>query len=185
MKSKKGAMEMSMGTIVTIVLLMSVLVLGIFFIGKVRDLGSGAIDGMNDQVQGKIDELFKEDSDARLVVLPSSLRVKVKRGDDPSGFAFSVMNDEKVQKSFNWEVKAESGFKFEEKCGPTMSEEAANNFLSLSKGEVNIGPSQISNGVAVLFEFPKTAPTCTIPYKLTVDSEGISYAHATVWVTLK
>ena len=39
MKSKRGAMEMSVGTIVTIVLLMSVLVLGIFLVQKIFKTG--------------------------------------------------------------------------------------------------------------------------------------------------
>ena len=51
-KSKSGAMEMSVGTMVTIVLLMIVLVLGIFFIQKIFGAGTNAIDGRTDHSDG-------------------------------------------------------------------------------------------------------------------------------------
>ena len=53
MKNKKAAMEMSMGTMVTIILLVVVLVLGIFFIQKIFSSGSNAIDTVDNQVQDR------------------------------------------------------------------------------------------------------------------------------------
>ena len=56
--NSKGAMEMSVGTIVTIVLLMSVLVLGLYFVQKIFASGSNAIDSVDSQVQSEINRLF-------------------------------------------------------------------------------------------------------------------------------
>ena len=59
--NSKGAMEMSVGTIVTIVLLMSVLVLGLFLVQRVFSSGTGAIDSIDSQVQNEIQKLFSEE----------------------------------------------------------------------------------------------------------------------------
>ena len=58
MKNKRAAMEMSVGTMVTIVLLMIVLVLGIFFIQRIFRTGTTAIDGIDAKIQNEIDNLF-------------------------------------------------------------------------------------------------------------------------------
>ena len=51
MKSKRAAMEMSVGTMVTIILLVTVLVLGIFFVQKIFKSGTSAIDNIDTEVQ--------------------------------------------------------------------------------------------------------------------------------------
>ena len=57
-KQKKAAMEMSVGTIVTIVLLMSVLILGIFLIKNIFSSAKNAIDLTDEQLNAEINELF-------------------------------------------------------------------------------------------------------------------------------
>jgi len=56
-KNKKGAMEMSVGTIVTIVLLMSVLVLGVFLVQKIFQSSTNVVDQVDQQVQNQINQL--------------------------------------------------------------------------------------------------------------------------------
>ncbi len=69
MKSRKGAMEMSMGTVVTIVLLMSVLVLGIFLVQKIFKVGTSAIDGIDAKIQGEINEMFADEGE-KVIIYP-------------------------------------------------------------------------------------------------------------------
>ncbi|MEM3091480.1 MAG: hypothetical protein QXU39_02390, partial [Candidatus Pacearchaeota archaeon] len=57
LRQKHAAMEMSVGTMVTIVLLMIVLVLGIFFIQKIFSAGTNAIETIDNQVQNEIQKL--------------------------------------------------------------------------------------------------------------------------------
>ena len=54
-------MEMSVGTIVTIVLLMSVLVLGIILIKNIFYGGIKIVDMTNEQLENEINKLFGED----------------------------------------------------------------------------------------------------------------------------
>lgn len=60
-KNKRAAMEMSVGTIVTIVLLMSVLILGLVFIRKIMCSGIVIVDGIDKKVQGQLINLFGTD----------------------------------------------------------------------------------------------------------------------------
>ena len=61
MKNKSGAMEMSVGTIVTIVLLVSVLVLGVVLITQILASAKGAVDLTDQQLKGELEKLFSEE----------------------------------------------------------------------------------------------------------------------------
>ena len=58
MNSKKGAMEMSMGTIVTIVLLMSVLILGLVFVRNIMCSGITLTDKITQNTENELQNLF-------------------------------------------------------------------------------------------------------------------------------
>ena len=58
MKTKKAAMEMSMGTIVTIVLLMSVLILGLVFVRNIMCSGIVLTDKITENTENEIRGLF-------------------------------------------------------------------------------------------------------------------------------
>ena len=185
MKSKKAAMEMSVGTIVTIVLLMSVLVLGIFLVQKVFRSGTNAIDSIDNQVQSEISKLFAEE-DLRLVVYPPARDITIKKGDDPKGFAFSVKNKDVESADFTYEVFAEPTFDFTGRCGSTFSESKANSYLLTNTGSFSLGPGS-SMGLPELIKFliPESAAPCTIPYKIQVTtSQGVPYDGTTVFVTI-
>ena len=59
-RSRSAAMEMSVGTIVTIVLLMALLVLGLFFIKNIMCSGIILTDQVNEKVTNQIKGLFGE-----------------------------------------------------------------------------------------------------------------------------
>jgi len=187
MKSKKAAMEMSVGTIVTIVLLMSVLVLGIFLVQKVFSSSTGAIDSIDNQVQSEISKLFA-DEDLPLVVYPTSGEIKLKKGDSPKGFAFSVKNQDVNASSFKYLVKAQSGYEFKVRCGDAFTESKANSYILLKEGTFELGRGNaMTTPEIVKFSLPDDAPPCTIPYRLEIYKgvEQTPYGGLTVWVTIK
>ena len=51
---------MSMTTFVTIVLVVIVMVMGIFFVQKIFKSGATAIDGIDSKIQSEIDSLFAD-----------------------------------------------------------------------------------------------------------------------------
>ena len=82
---------MSVGTIVTIVLLMTVLVLGIFLVQKIFFSATNAVESIDTEIQNEIKELFTQEG-KKIAIYPPSRDVKMKKGDDPKGFAFSIKN---------------------------------------------------------------------------------------------
>ncbi|MEK6945920.1 MAG: hypothetical protein AABW63_03945 [Nanoarchaeota archaeon] len=181
MKSKSGAMEMSVGTLVTIVLLMAVLILGIFLVQKIFSSGSNAIDSVNNEVQNQINQLFSQE-DKKIAVYPTSREITLKKGDTPKGFAFSVKNRDVEQAEFTYSVTASDV----SKCGSTFSETKANNYLLGGSGTFSLGPGNaLDLARLVKFDIPDTAPPCTIIYNLEVKKAGVSYSGADIYVTIK
>ena len=187
--NSKGAMEMSIGTIVTIVLLMSVLVLGLFFVQKIFSSGSNAIDSIDNQVQNEITKLFSEDGKS-LAIYPSSQDVTVKRGDTPKGFAFSIKNADVESHSYVYTLSApeNDNFDYKAQCGSTMTKEKAESYLLLTGGKISLGAgSTPSNPELVRFKVPETAPPCTIPYVLDIiyEDSGEPFDGAKIYVTFE
>lgn len=80
MKNKKAAMEMSIGTLVTIVLLMTVLILGLILVQKIFSGATDSVDSINDQVMTQINNLFSTENKELVVSLGSQHTAKVKQG---------------------------------------------------------------------------------------------------------
>ncbi len=193
-KNKKGAMEMSVGTIVTIVLLMTVLVLGIFFVQKIFSSSNSAIDTVNNQVQNQINQLFSDGS-AKIALYPTSGQVTVKRGaSPPQGFAFSIYNNGKSEASFNYSVYATdvSDCKDTTTGVNTVTPQIATNYLigGTTSSLIKIGAGQaLGRAVLVTLSRNQDAPPCTIVYTIAVDKviNGVStsYDSATMQVSMQ
>lgn len=184
-KNNKGAMEMSVGTIVTIVLLMSVLVLGIFLIQKVFQSGTGAVDAIDKEVENQINKLFSEEGKP-IAIFPSSREITIEKGDNPKGFAFSINNKDVVGHEYTWTVEAQPSYDFQAKCGPAMTAAKANSFLLLAGGTIRLGrSSQLDIPELVKFIVPESSAACTIPYRLEVDDENGPFQGVTIFVTIK
>lgn len=181
--SKRAAMEMTMGTMVTIVLLVTVLILGLVLVRNIFGSGTDAVSDIDSAVKGEIRKLFADEGKT-LVIYPSSRRFTMKAGDDPSGFAFSVRNKDVETKTYTYDVAAESGFDFS-KCGSTFTESRANSWLLVSSGSFSLGPGRdLELPELVLFDIPETAPPCTIPYGLDI-TDGVNPLGTTVYVTIE
>ena len=90
MIKKKGAIEMSIGTIVVIVLAMTMLILGLVL---VRNIFTGAtynVDQLNKNVEAEINKLFNEKGDNIVLYLPKS-QADISQGKS-FGIAFGIRN---------------------------------------------------------------------------------------------
>ncbi len=178
MKNKKAAMEMSVGTIVTIVLLMSVLVLGLVLVRSVFRSSSNAVDQIDNAVQNEITKLFAEE-DKELIVYPTSRTITLRKGDDPAGFAFSVEN-KGTSKQYSYTVYASDV----SNCGSGFSKTEADSYLLGKTGQFTLERgASLSQARLVRFAVPETAPPCTIVYDLKV--EGVSGSGVNIFVTIK
>ena len=180
--NKKAAIEMSMTTFVTIVLVVIVMVLGIFFIQRIFQSGTNAIDSIDTQVQSEINKLFADEG-GKLAIYPTSRQLTVKRGDDAKGFAFSVRNDVNLNADFSYSVTADDV----SDCGSTMTKTIAEGYLLGETGNFELGSSaSLDLPELVLFKVPKSAPSCTVTYYLNIKRNAAeSYSGARIFVTLK
>ncbi len=168
---KKGQMEMSMGTIVTIVLLVIVLVLGIFFIQKIFNSGSNVIDQVDSSVNGQLSTLFGQDQTKQIVFYPSNQMI-INKGSS-GGFAFSLRNTDNTNGVFSYDV-------FVQEIGSdcTMTKDEANNLIILGGTGANINipsGSFLEQGILVKFKIPPSAPLCDIRYGIDVQKDGNTY----------
>ena len=171
-KSKRAAMEMSVGTMVTIVLLMAVLILGIFFIQKIFGAGTTAIDEIDQSIKNEIRELFSQDESRQIVIYPSAREIRMKKGAS-GGFAFSLQNIEYDDGGFSYTV---SVLEIGSNC--QMTESQADSLIILGKSGSNIqipSGSELENPIFVKFSIPKTASLCHIRYGIDVKKDGEIY----------
>ena len=177
---KKAQMEMSVGTIVTIVLLMTVLILGLVLVRTIFKSSIENVNSVDQAVKNQINQLFSEDDSRRIVVYPTTRLITIKKGNqDYLGFAFSIRNTDTTNPSriFAYEVKSDGN----SDCGVTSSE--ALSWIKAGKsGSITLGrSSSMENPEFVRFIVPDTAPACLIRYTVLIDDGD----YATVTTDLK
>jgi len=168
-------MEMSVGTMVTIVLLMIVLVLGIFFIQRIFRTGTTAIDGIDAKIQNEIDNLFTQEG-KKLVVYPKEREISIEQGED-GGFGFSVENKDTVSGEFSYLVSAGE---IASNCQLTIAQ--ADSLIILGKsGTFSLASgNKLEDAIFVKFDVSETTPLCRIRYNIDVEKDGEVYATSTI-----
>lgn len=171
MKNKKAAMEMSVGTIVTIVLLMTVLILGLVLVRTIFKSSIENIDSIDQAVKAEITKLFAEDNTRSIVIYPPTREISVKKGDS-GGFGFSLRNNEQTEGTFTYIVSLNE---IASNC--QMTESAAESLLILGRsGSIEIPSGTImENPVLVKFQIPSSASLCQITYGIDIKKDGQTY----------
>ena len=173
---KRAAMEMSVGTLVTIVLLMVVLVLGIVLVRTIFTSGTNAVNEIDAQVQDQINKLFADEA-TKFVVYPPSREISVEQGDT-GGVGFSMRNTGELgpgSKSFTYTVTATD---IENGCGMSSLPEA-NKLITLGQTgtySLNAG-HKMDQAALIKFSVPKVTPLCLIRYQIKVISGSTTYGQ--------
>ena len=166
MKNKRAAMEMSVGTIVTIVLLMTVLILGLVLVRNIFSSATTSIDSIDQAVKNEINKLFTEDNAKKIVVIPTSRVIEIQKGEDELGFGFSIRNVLEYDEKFSYDIEAT-----EVSCPDSMRLSEAEDLITLGKERNNIqlpAGSAMSDPVFVRFSIPESAPPCDVRYSINV-----------------
>jgi hypothetical protein len=174
-RNKNGAIELSIGTIVVIVLAMSMLILGLVLI---RGIFTGATDNvteLNDKVKDEIRGLFQDESQ-RVILRLTEDTATIQQGDE-FGIAFGIKNIQSGTvdaTTFNYEVELDD-INIREKCGVT--EQQALDWARFSSGRITIPPGQIEYD-RIVFVIPENAPLCTTKYRLRIWEQGDTKQNA-------
>jgi len=86
MNRKKGALELSMGTIVIVVLAMTMVILGLVLVRTIFSGATESVTDLNAEVREEIVNLFADEDDNVIVKLGSQKTAKIKPGSGNFGF---------------------------------------------------------------------------------------------------
>lgn len=176
---KKGAMEMSVGTIVTIVLLMAVLVLGLVLVRGIFKSASGAVDLTDEQLRSEIEGLFSEDTS--LVVFPSSRELTIKQGEsDEVGVGIKNLGESTTSATVFSYVVTPIG----SDCGisPAQLEKWMSITNSRNNLEIPIGSLSITR---IDFTIPAQTPKCTARFEVKAKADGVIYGSEEFKINVK
>ncbi len=170
---KKGAMELSIGTIVIIVLAMSMLILGLVLIKSIFTGAKYNVDTMNDKVKDEINKLFVEDK--KIIIYLANQKADIKQGKD-WGVAFGIKNLKTgtVEASkFNYDVTVANPSEVKQNCG--INEKEALSWIKAGKeGSINIAPGDTYINI-IRFQLSENAPLCIVRYNVNVKADGEFY----------
>ncbi len=172
---KKAAMEMSVGTVVTIVLLMTVLALGIVLVQKIFTGATESVDSINDQIRGEIDNLFNTEDEELVINLGSKHIANVKQGTDDFGFSFGFSpNDPSLLSTATYSIIVQdpSGNQY---CSGSSSTYTAPQIRKWFIGGINnlqfdrTTPSAVYGLIQV--KIPEDMAVCSQKFKIEIDGE--------------
>jgi len=180
MKNNKAAMEMSVGTIVTIVLLMSVLVLGLMLTKNIFKSANGAIDLTDSELNEEIGKLFDSDDTQGVAIYPKAKEITLKMGEDGS-FGVGIKNiADSIDASteFGYVVVADGNT-----CG--LSDTVSESLIvlgSVDEFSIPIGKTQVGE---VTFKIKEGIPECIFRYNINVHRAGVDGDYESLILKVK
>lgn len=180
--NKRAAIEMSMGTIVTLVLSMTLLILLIVVIRNIAGSANNAVDLTDQQLTSEINKLFGNDQ--RLAIYPASGLVEVKSGKS-GDFGFGIKNMLQGSEGENVIFSYETAVVDVGKCGRTVEELESLISLGSSGSNIIIPPGHISSTQRVRFEIPSGFPLCSFRVSVLVKAGENNYASDAMDITIK
>jgi hypothetical protein len=169
MRNKRAAMEMTVGTIVTIVLLMSALVLGLILTNTVFKSAKGAIDLTDQELTSRISKAFGSE-DAKLAVYPQSAELDIKQ-EDQEEIGLGIM--------FSYDIAVD-----ENTCDGEKKDFGLE-WINIGKTGANI-PINVgdSSSERIRFNIPSGSPLCSVEYRVIVkyinDKDKKIYNYDTI-----
>lgn len=161
---KRGAIELSVSTIVIMVLAVIMLIIGVMLVGKI---GCGAISGINainDQTKAQIINIFNPED--KLAV--KEVVNEVNKGVD-YGVGFGIKDKEGTSASYSYLVEATD-------LGTCkFSKSDAEGFIVLGKSSSNINIGEEAYVGLITFSIPVQTENCNIKYRITVNRNGQFY----------
>jgi hypothetical protein len=163
--SKKAQMEMSVGTIVTIVLLVTLLILGVVLIKNIFTVAKGTVDLTEQQMRNEINKLFADDKE--VVIYPATGFIEIKQGTN-DGILIGIKNLGNDKDEYSYSTRTEIG----KNCPSSFTEQKAMDLIILGETGNNIVlESGGSTYKKISFEIPVSTPLCTIGYSVAVSSK--------------
>ncbi|MFH1451793.1 MAG: hypothetical protein ABIF88_01315 [archaeon] len=182
---KSGAIELSIGTIVIIVLAMSMLILGLVLVKNIFEGATNIVDLNNEQIAAEIAKVYGDEE--RVVIYPNVNIFEVKPGETD---AFAIRIKNLVQGTGGGLAEFRYALTLEEleNCG--LSQEQVFDWMIGEGGsKINIGTSE-DHIEKILINVPEGAPLCEFKTRVNVwKKEGgateQSYGSAQFFIKIR
>ncbi len=171
--SRRGALELSIGTVVILVLGMSMLILGLVLVRTIFVGAKYNIDTINDKVKGEIGKIFEEEG--KSVIYLAEHKATPKQGED-WGVAFAIRNVETgttAPSQFYYEIKAAP---LASDCQGLASQKAEGWIKSRRTDTATLNPGETGYFIA-RFSIPEDAPLCIVPFNIEIKKNNAFYAR--------
>lgn len=179
-KNKKAALELSIGTVVIIVIAISMLILGLVLVRTIFVTTTDNIKSIDAGVKNQIQQLFSQDEKKKLVLIPDQGIIELKQGETGAGFALSIKNTNTGAGTATYSYKVEiEDPQIGKKCGTSNPEAiiGANGWARIDVGSEGTGIT-LNNGNAmddpihIRFSISDSAPICTFRLKVTAKDQS-------------
>lgn len=180
---KKAALELSVGTIVILVLAMAMLILGIVLVRNIFTGAGDAVELINDNVKAQINALFNEDDSKKMEIYLPNHEAKVSPGKNYIvRFAVkNVLQDVSGSTEFKYETDVNE---IESGCPITVNK--ANDFIKIGRrGSLAVAPGQDPKEGLLRIEIPEGTALCSLSYSIKVTSSGQFYDQDTFLLTIE
>jgi hypothetical protein len=176
-KNKTGALELSIGTVVVIVIAMSMLILGLVLVRNIFSGANQSVDQINEGLKSEIIKMFQDESERGVVRLTQNT-AKIQQGET-FGIAFGIRNNEQgaaASKKFYYKTVLVNK-------GNCPSEDTVKKWIFFGEGDLDILPGQVE-GKVVKFKIPEDAPLCNAEFKIIAWSPP-TYTESNPYVNLQ
>jgi hypothetical protein len=186
MKNKKAAMELSMSTIVIVVLAMALLVGGIVLVKNILGGANESVDSINDKVLSQLNELFSDNK--RIVVMLGSNKIaKVKASNEVFGVAIgasTIDGDFATRENIAYQLELDSNARINclSELGQIPTEEL---FLQKFGEQLSFDNSDGSSaGALIQIQIPEGTIKCTQKVFFYIYEDGTNTGQESFSITI-
>lgn len=179
---KTGAIELSIGTIVIIVLAMSMLILGMVLVKNIFSGATDIVDLNNDQISSKIRDLYGDDKE--MVIYPSTDIFEADVGET-SAFAIRIQNlldgVNAGEVKFSYDIQPDDQDLRD--CGLSVND--FNTWVKGETGQINEIPIGGETVEKILMDIPDGTVLCKFKIRVTAKYDGTTtYAKEQMFIQI-
>ena len=183
-RNKKGAIELSMSTIVVLVLAMSMLILGLVLVRTIFTTATNVMKMTDQQLKAQVGKIFTDET-IKLSIYPDSRTMEIKGGTkDQIGIVIkNIIEGVSEQTKFQYDVTVEDPT-YLKKCGITNAVAMSYIVAGAAAANIPIAPGDL-NVQRVTFNIPVGSPLCLIRYRVTVKAGNQAYSVDSFDIVIK
>lgn len=174
-KNKKAALELSIGTVVILVLAMSMLILGLILVRTIFTGATGVVKELDEGVKQEIKNLFIREDDLITIKLGAEKTARIPADGEIYNIAFGArtIDGSRVDsKTFKYKLSLDTDTR--ENCVSKIGERRVEQFMKQGlNSKINFDEREADKAFALVeIEIPKGTPLCSQKVFIDVEDKG-------------